>query len=253
MEPVFRALEIAARQVVRATGTTITFRGLDNLPGSGGAVVAINHTSYVDFLPAALAATARGRRMRFMIKAEMEQVRVVRFLIKHTGTIPVDRQAGAGAYAAAVAALRRGELVGVYPEATISRSFELKDFKTGAARMAIEADVPIVPVIVWGAQRIWTKGHPRSLGRNKIPITVEVGDPIVATGDAAATDSTLRARMSSLLDRVQRDYPAPPGAYWLPRRLGGSAPTPKEAQRLDAAELAERARKRAGTEATGNT
>ena len=65
-----------------------------------------------------------------------------------------------------------GELVGVYPEATISRSFELKEFKTGAVRMALEARVPIVPLIVWGAQRAWTKDHPKSLGRKKIPITV---------------------------------------------------------------------------------
>lgn len=53
---------------------------------------------------------------------------------------------------------------GVYPEATISRSFELKEFKSGAARMAIAADVPIIPHIVWGAQRIWTKDHPKRCG-----------------------------------------------------------------------------------------
>ena len=105
-------------------------------------MVAINHTSYIDFLPAALAATQRKRRLRFMIKAEMQQVKVVNFLIKHSKTIPVDRRAGADAYAVAVQRLREGELVGVYPEATISRSFELKDFKSGAARMAQEAQVP---------------------------------------------------------------------------------------------------------------
>lgn len=250
MEPVFRSLEIAARLAVRATGTRITFRGLDNLPVTGGAVVAINHTSYVDFLPAGLAATARGRRMRFMIKAEMEQVKPVGYLIKHTGTIPVDRRAGAGAYAVAVDALRSGELVGVYPEATISRSFELKDFKTGAARMALEAGVPIIPLIVWGAQRIWTKDHPKSLGRKGVPISVLVGEPIRAAGSVARIDEALRAGMSALLTEAQRDYPAPAGAYWVPHRLGGSAPTPAEAKLLDEAELAERARKRA-REATG--
>ena len=253
MEPVFRSLEIAAGLAVRATGTRITFRGLGNLPVTGGAVMAINHTGYVDFLPAALAATERGRRMRFMIKAEMEQVKPVGYLIRHTGTIPVDRRAGAGAYSAAVDSLRRGELVGVYPEATISRSFELKEFKTGAARMAAEAGVPIIPLIVWGAQRIWTKDHPKSLGRKKIPVTVVVGEPIVATGSVAQVDDLLRARMSSLLDQAQRDYAAPAGAYWLPHRLGGSAPTPVQARQLDEAELAERARKRAEREATGRT
>lgn len=245
MEPVFRSLEITARLAVRATGTRITFRGLENLPATGGAVVAINHTSYVDFVPAALAVMERGRRMRFMIKAEMAQVKVVDFLIKHTGTIPVDRSAGAGAYAAAVAALRAGELVGVYPEATISRSFELKGFKSGASRMAIEAGVPIVPLIVWGAHRIWTKDHPKSVGRKKIPVSVAVGAPVQPTGSVTEVDTRLRASMSALLDEVQRQYPTPAGQYWVPRRLGGSAPTPAEATHLDEVELAQRARKRA--------
>src|SRR6201993_312772 len=182
-EPVFRALEIAARLLVLATGTRITFEGEENIPERGGAVIAINHTSYVDFLPAALAVHRRRRRLRFMIKAEMQQVKVVNFLIKHTRTIPVDRHAGADAYAVAVRQLREGDLVGVYPEATISRSFELKEFKTGAARMAIEADVPIVPLIVWGAQRIWTKDHPRNLGYKKIPVIVAAGPPLSPVGD----------------------------------------------------------------------
>ncbi|KUI26466.1 acyltransferase [Mycobacterium sp. IS-1742] len=245
MEPVFRTLEIVAEAATRVTGTRITYHGLDNLPDRGGAVVAINHTGYVDFLPAALAAKARGRRMRFMIKAEMEQVRIVGYLIRHTGTIPVDRRAGAGAYAVAVQALRAGELVGVYPEATISRSFELKEFKTGAARMAIEAGVPIVPVIVWGAQRVWTKDHPRALGRRRIPVTVAVGEPMAPAGSVADVSVTLRASMEALLARAQADYPMPAGQYWVPRRLGGSAPTLEEARRLDEAELAERARRRA--------
>ncbi|MUM02688.1 1-acyl-sn-glycerol-3-phosphate acyltransferase [Mycolicibacterium sp. CBMA 334] len=255
MEPVFRSLEIAARLAVRATGTRITFHGLDNLPATGGAVVAINHTGYVDFLPAALATTERGRRLRFMIKAEMEQVKVVDYLM-----IPVNRRAGAGAYAAAVDSLRRGELVGVYPEATISRSFELKDFKTGAARMALEADVPIIPLIVWGVHRIWTKDHPKALGHKKFPVTVEVGGPIAPSGPASELDARLRTAMTGLLDRVQREYPAPAGQYWMPRRLGGTAPTLAEAKRLDEAELAERARKReaagrnhGASEATGNS
>lgn len=249
MEPVFRTLEIASRIAVRVTGTRITFQGLEHIPAVGGAVMAINHTSYIDFLPAALAAHYRKRRMRFMIKAEMQEVRIVNFLIKRTGTIPVDRRAGAGAYAVAVERLRAGELVGVYPEATISRSFELKEFKSGATRMALEAQVPIIPLIVWGAQRMWTKDHPKALGRNKIPITVAVGTPIPPVGSAGELDATMRAAMTTLLHEVQTSYPHPDGAYWVPRRLGGSAPTPAEAKALDEAELAERARKRAEREA----
>jgi 1-acyl-sn-glycerol-3-phosphate acyltransferase len=245
MEPVFRSLEIAAKTVVRVTGARITYRGLNNIPSVGGAVVAINHTSYVDFLPAALAATQRKRRLRYMIKAEMQDVKVVDFLIRHTKTIPVDRHAGADAYAAAVGRLREGELVGVYPEATISRSFELKDFKTGAARMALDAHVPIIPLVVWGAQRIWTKDHPKHIGRNKIPITVAVDPPYVPSGTIDAVMAELREEMTAVLHRVQADYPHPDGEYWVPRRLGGSAPTMEEARVLDDTELAERARRQA--------
>lgn len=246
MEPVFRALEIAATAVVKASGVQLTFAGEANIPAHGGAVVAINHTSYVDFLPAALAAHRRDRRMRYMIKAEMQEVKIVDFLIRHTRTIPVDRHAGADAYAVAVQRLRTGDVVGVYPEATISRSFELKEFKTGAARMAREAQVPIVPLIVWGAQRIWTKDHPKSLGRNKIPITVAVGEPLAAAGSIEQTDAVLRSAMAALLNQAQRDYPHPAGAYWVPRQLGGSAPTLAEAKVLDEVELAERARRSTG-------
>jgi len=249
MEPVFRTLEIAAKVAMRATGMRITYRGLENIPASGGAVIAVNHTSYIDFLPAALAAHYRKRRIRFMIKAEMQEVKFVSWLIKHTKTIPVDRRAGAGAYAVAVQELRNGELVGVYPEATISRSFELKEFKSGAVRMALEAQVPIIPLIVWGAQRAWTKDHPKSLGRNKLPITVAVGAPIPATGTVDQLDVTMRESMTALLHRTQLGYPHPDCAYWVPRRLGGSAPTMAEAKVLDEAELAERARKRAEREA----
>ena len=186
MEPVFRTLEITAKALVAATGTKITYQHLEHIPRTGGAVIAINHTSYVDWLPAALALHRRGRRVRYMIKAEMQQVKVVNFLIKHTKTIPVDRGSGAQAYAEAVRLLRDGEVVGLMPEATISRSFELKDFKTGAARMALEAEVPTIPLIVWGAQRIWTKDHPRNVGLQEDP-----GDR--GGGSAVAADRRRRA------------------------------------------------------------
>jgi 1-acyl-sn-glycerol-3-phosphate acyltransferase len=244
-EPVFRTLEGVAKIAVAAAGTKITYHDLDNIPEHGGAVAAINHTSYIDWLPAALAAHYRHRRMRFMIKEEMQRVKIIRCLIEHTGTIPVNRSAGAQAYAIAVERLKGGELVGVYPEATISRSFELKEFKSGAARMAREANVPIVPIIVWGAQRIWTKDHPKYLGRSKIPMTVRVGAALYADDSVERTNAAMRVSMTALLHQAQQQYPHPTGAFWVPRRMGGSAPTLPEAKVLDEAELAERARRRA--------
>jgi 1-acyl-sn-glycerol-3-phosphate acyltransferase len=242
MEPVFRMLEIVAVAAVRATGTRITYRGVENIPAAGGAVIAINHTGYLDFLPAALAAKSRGRRLRFMIKAEMQEVRAVDFLIRHTKTIPVDRRSGGDAYAVAVARLREGEIVAVYPEATISRSFELKEFKSGAPRMALEARVPIVPLVVWGAHRLWTKDHPRNLGHEKIPVTVAAGPPLPPAGTAPELLGRLRTEMTELLHSVQQTYDHPEGAYWVPHRLGGGAPTMEEARVREEAERAQRAR-----------
>jgi 1-acyl-sn-glycerol-3-phosphate acyltransferase len=248
-EPVFRTLEILVKTAVFASGSRITFLGLENVPERGGAVIAINHTSYIDWLPACLAAHYRGRRLRVMIKAEMNDVRFVHWVMKHTRMIPVDRTAGASAYALAVERLRDGELVGVYPEATISRSFELKEFKTGAARMASDADVPIIPLIVWGAQRVWTKDHPKNVGRTKIPMTVAIGAPLRPADTIAATQEVMRAAMTELLHKVRQVYPHPEGAFWVPNRMGGGAPTLAEAKVRDEVEMAERARVRAEREA----
>ncbi|HEU4360919.1 MAG TPA: lysophospholipid acyltransferase family protein [Mycobacterium sp.] len=244
-EPFFRMLEMVVPPLVELNGPHLTMDGLANIPEHGGALIALNHTSYVDWYPASIAAYRRRRRLRFMIKAEMAEVPIVGFVIKRIQLIPVDRAAGADAYAVAVQRLKDGELVGLHPEATISRSFELREFKTGAARLARAADVPIIPTIVWGAQRIWTKDHPKKLWRNKIPVLVKMGQPLRAADSIEQTTAELRRAMTDLLDQAQRQYPHPAGAFWVPRRLGGGAPTMAEALQLREAELAERARKRA--------
>ena len=248
MEPVFRTLEIAAKALVTATGTKITYQHLERIPSTGGAVIAINHTSYFDFTLAGLPTYRehRARKIRFMAKQEVFDNKITGPIMRGCRHIPVDRSSGATSYEAAVQRLKAGELVGVYPEATISRSFEIKEFKSGAARMAIEADVPIIPHIVWGAQRIWTKDHPKKLFRPKVPIAIAVGEPILPTLPAPELTALLHSRMQHLLERVQDSYgPHPAGEYWVPHRLGGGAPTMAEAARLDAEEASQRAAARA--------
>src|SRR6201998_678826 len=183
VEPVYGTVIQLARLIWRIQGLKITVVGFENLPKSGGAVIAINHTGYLDFTFAGLPAYKQGlgRKVRFMAKQEVFDNKITGPIMRSLRHIPVDRASGAASFDAAVQALKAGELVGVYPEATISRSFEIKEFKSGAARMAIAADVPIIPHIVWGAQRIWTKDHPKKLFRPKVPIVVLVGEPILTT------------------------------------------------------------------------
>lgn len=247
MEPVYTPVIGFARTVFAAQGLKFTIRGEDNVPRRGGAVMVINHIGYMDFTYAGLAALKAKRFVRFMAKDPVFAHPVSGPLMRGMKHIPVDRTAGAASYAAAVKALKAGEIVGVFPEATISRSFELKEFKTGAARMAAEAGVPILPVVIWGSQRVWTKGHPKRLGRTGVPISIEVGAPITVAPDAGPTEVTAgyKAVMAGMLDRIRRDYEPLTGTdlKFLPVSMGGTAPTLAEATRLDNAEAAERQRK----------
>ena len=126
--------------------------------------------------------------------------------------IPVDREAGAAAYRSAVTVLRQGELVGVFPETTISRSFELLPFKSGAVRMSVSGKAPVLPVVIWGSQRVWTAGHRRAIAPHRIPVTIDVLPPItVERGDdpEVATEA-LHATMERALHAAQERYPVTP-------------------------------------------
>ncbi|MBO0853790.1 MAG: 1-acyl-sn-glycerol-3-phosphate acyltransferase [Nocardia sp.] len=250
MEPVYRTIIGVARTVFFVQGLKFDVIGDEHIPATGGAVVAINHTGYMDFTYAGLPARTPKRYIRFMAKKEVFDNSITGPIMRALRHIPVDRSAGAESYKAAVEYLRRGELVGVYPEATISRSFEIKEFKSGAVRMAIEAGVPIIPMTIWGAQRVWTKGFPKRLGRTNTPISIAVGEPIAPPEHAddktiAELTETLRSTMQEMLEGLQKDYSHEPGAYWVPARLGGGAPTLEEANAMDAAEAKAKAEARA--------
>ena len=245
MEPVYRGVIAFARCLFAAQGLAITIKGEEHVPRAGGAVLAVNHTGYFDFTYAGLAALRSRRLVRFMAKRSIWSNPVAGPLMSAMRHIPVDREAGAESFDAALAALRRGEVVGVFPEATISRSFELKEFKSGAARLAKEAGVPLLPTTIWGSQRVWTKGQPRRLGRHGIPLLITVGEPVTvgADEDPGSATERLKAAMQAQLHVDQLAYPHWPDSerHLLPVRLGGTAPSLEEADAMDAAERAARA------------
>jgi 1-acyl-sn-glycerol-3-phosphate acyltransferase len=249
MELVYTPVIWVARAYFAAQGLKFTVTGAHNIPTSGGAVLMINHLSYFDFAYAGLAAFPSKRLVRFMAKEEVFHHRISGPLMRGMHHIPVDRTAGAASFRTAVNALKEGEIVGVFPEATISRSFELKGFKSGAVRMAQAAGVPVVPMVIWGSQRVWTKGHPKRLGRTNVPIMLSVGEPILAGRKDNADDvnAQIRARMTDLLHSSQEAYPAVPTSElkYLPARLGGTAPTLEQATALDEEEAVRRAARRA--------
>ncbi len=240
--------------VFKALNIRIRLEGTDQIPSTGGAVLVSNHVSYLDFIFAGLAAHPAGRLVRFMAKKEIFDNRVGGPLMRGMHHIPVDRNAGASSYAAALKALRSGEIVGVFAEATISRSFTVKEIKSGAVRMAVASKTPLIPVALWGPQRMWTKGRKRRLLQRNVPVTILVGEPMYPKrgDDYEQVTRDLQARMAELLERAQREYPEVPSSdetWWQPAYLGGTAPTPEEAEKLDLEEAEARKAARAEREA----
>jgi 1-acyl-sn-glycerol-3-phosphate acyltransferase len=240
VELVYPPVILGCKTLFRVLDLKIDLTGTEHIPAAGGAVLACTHVSYLDFIFCGLAGLPAKRKTRFMAKQQIFANRIAGPLMRGMRHISVDRSAGQASYREAVAKLRAGEVVGVFPEATISRSFTVKAIKTGAVRMAAEAGVPLIPVTVWGSQRLWTKGRPRDLTQRHVPILIRAGEPLRPSpdDDQDALTVDLRARMAALLDEAQRAYPEPAesdtGAWWLPAHLGGTAPTPEAAAALDA-------------------
>jgi 1-acyl-sn-glycerol-3-phosphate acyltransferase len=239
VELVYPPVILGCKTLFRILDLKLDVQGAEHIPASGGAVLACTHVSYLDFIFCGLAALPAKRKTRFMAKQQVFANRIAGPLMRGMHHISVDRAAGQASYQEALTKLRAGEVVGVFPEATISRSFTVKPIKTGAIRMAAEAGVPVIPITVWGSQRLWTKGQPKHLTQRHVPILIRAGEPLQPTpqDDPDVLTADLRTRMSALLDTAQRDYPEAPNPgddpFWLPAHLGGTAPTPEAAVALD--------------------
>ncbi len=242
-EPVYSTAVALGRALFGFWRLKPTVVGAHNIPDHGGAVLAMTHFGYFEFaLVQWMTFRHNRRRIRFMAKKEAFDKPLVGGLLRAMKHISVDRKAGAAAYADAVAALKRGELIGVFPEAGVSASMIVRELKTGAARLAAEAGVPLIPVSVWGGQRLMTKGHKTSFSeRFGVDISFTFGSPIEVTSedDVVRATTDLREKLQRMIDQEQQDYPVDgTGMWWHPQNRGGTAPTPEEA----AASEAERAR-----------
>jgi 1-acyl-sn-glycerol-3-phosphate acyltransferase len=226
---VYPPVVVAIKLFWKYLGLKFDFEGEENIPRKDGAILSINHIGYLDFALTGTAALPTGRYVRFMAKKEIFDNKLAGPLMRGMHHICVDRSSGTASFVAALRALRSGEVVGIFPEATISVSFEIKEIKSGAVRLAMGAGVPIIPTIVWGSQRIWTKKVKRDLRRKKVPITVRFGKPLhfEKNSDVEAGEKLLRDTMIAMLHEVQEKYPdSHQGQRWAPVRLGGSAPAP---------------------------
>lgn len=213
----------------RYLGLQFDFQGDENIPRKGGAILAINHVSYLDFALAGTAALPVKRYVRFMAKKELFDNKIAGPLLRGMHHINVDRSNGSASFVAALHALKSGEIIGIFPEGTISTSFEIKGLKSGAVRLAVGAGVPLIPTIVWGGQRVYTKGVKPNFKRGKTPVAVSFGEAIDYSPDAdiEAAELHLRQVMMGMLRQVQENYPdSHVGQRWAPTRLGGTAPAP---------------------------
>ena len=238
----YRIVIPLCRALFRALDLRIRVSGSEHLPAQGAVVVAANHSSFLDFMFVGLAAVERGRLVRFMAKEPVFRSRISGPLKRGMAHLPVDRAHGELAARQALRALECGEVVGVYPEATIGRAFvvkDIEDFRRGAAYLALATGAPLVPVAHWGIHRIFTVDGRYSLRRGKA-VEVVVGAPLVPLpGETAeALTARLHERLDAMVDELVARYPQtppdPPAAWWWPASRGGAAPSRAAARMLDA-------------------
>lgn len=178
--------------------------GIENIPRSGGAILAINHIAYLDPLAAAYVVDRAKRVPRFLAKHELFEDKRIAWILSGAGQIPVKRGTADAPMALgnAVDALEGGELVVIFPEGTITRDPDLNPMegKTGLARLALETGTPVIPAAVWGTANIWPKGYGKRW-RPRQDILVRVGEPMHVHGDPRSRDDWQRV-MAKVMEKI---------------------------------------------------
>lgn len=158
-----------------------TIEGLEHIPRRGPAILAFNHIAYLDPLAAAYVLDRAGRRPRFLAKSELFQDRRIAWVLRGAKQIEVRRGTRDAPMALdnAVAALRAGEIVVIFPEGTITTDPDLNPMegRSGAARLALATGVPVIPAALWGTQNVWPKGFAKDW-RPRQDLLVRIGEPL---------------------------------------------------------------------------
>ena len=202
----YRLVKYTLRPLMRLLFRPVV-TGAHHIPQVGGALLASNHLSMCDslFLPVLI-----RRRVSFLAKKEYFtepglRGRAKAAFVRGTGLIPLDRadaDSADAALSAGVRTLRRGALLGVYPEGTRSPDGRLYRGKTGAARMALQAGVPVIPVAMVGTDDVQPIGHRWPRLR---PVEVRIGAPVPApapTGDPRAQARELTEQVMAAIARL---------------------------------------------------
>jgi 1-acyl-sn-glycerol-3-phosphate acyltransferase len=178
----------------------VRFEGLENIPDTGGSVLAPNHVSVLDPVVLALAPSKRGRTIRFLAAAEFFEPRrhIVAFGLKRFRQIPLRRGlADWKALHEIAAVIHAGSLTGIFPEGKMSDGTALLPGQKGLARVAMDAQVPVIPVAIWGTQFRWAKGKFRWKRPLRPRVRIVIGTAIETRGDPRN-----RQEVRALTDRI---------------------------------------------------
>jgi 1-acyl-sn-glycerol-3-phosphate acyltransferase len=198
--PVYALAKLVVPPVIRSW-VRLDCQGLDHVPRQGPVIIAANHISYFDPLCLAVFIDTAGREVRFLAKSELYRNRLLGWVLRSAGQIPVYRESrdAARSLQDAVAAMREGAAVAIYPEGTTTRNpdFSPMKAKTGVARLAALTGAPVVPVGMWGAQLLFTRGKVGPFRRG-IRVVVRAGPPMDL---GLAPDATMEA-LNDARDRI---------------------------------------------------
>ncbi len=195
------------RPQIMAPNARIEFEGIENIPSSGPAIVVFNHRSYFDPTVMALVIAKAGRNVRGLGKKEVFDVPLVGRLMKASGGIRVDRGTGSDEpLDAAIAAVEAGEILMIAPEGTIPRGLAFFDpvlkGRWGAARIAAATGAPVIPVGLWGTEKVWPRSSrlPKLSLTDRPLVTATVGPPVELNYRSADADTKkIMKALSALL------------------------------------------------------